>query len=151
METMEANELKVTDLMVGDWVICYHPSRLKSFEKVSVGLLHTMQEQEYGHIKEDSPLFRIVDPIPLTPEILEKNGFNEPPLEIQKRVRFVVLCEEYQIKYSFNSYWFSIYKNAAAHAIGYPTFICAFQERIKYVHELQHALRLCKVDKEIVL
>lgn len=93
----------------------------------------------------------VVRPIPLTPEILEKNGFNEPPLEMQRRVRFVVLCEEYQIKYSFNSYWFSIYKNVAAHAIGYPTFICAFQERIKYVHELQHALRLCKVDKEIVL
>lgn len=91
------------------------------------------------------------EPIPLTPEILEKNGFNEPPLEMQKRVRFVVLCEEYQIRYSFNSYWFNIYKNAAAHAIGYPTFICAFQERIKYVHELQHALRLCRIEKEIVL
>lgn len=86
-------------------------------------------------------------PIPLTPEILEKNGFDEPPLEMQKRVRFVVLCEEYQIRYSFNSYWFSIYKYAAA----YPTFICAFQERIKYVHELQDALRLCKIAKEILL
>ena len=31
-------------------------------------------KKEYGHIKEDSPLFRIVEPIPLTPEILEKNG-----------------------------------------------------------------------------
>lgn len=30
-------------------------------------------------------------------------------------------------------------------------FICAFQERIKYVHELQHTLRLCKIEKEIVV
>ena len=126
--------MKVTNLMRGDWVLdtrTGRPLRVNPF----------MAELEVPEWQ----------PIPLTPEILEKNGFNEPPLEMQKRVRFVVLCEEYQIRYSFNSYWFSIYKNIAAHAIGYPTFICAFQERIKYVHELQHALRLCKVDKEIVL
>lgn len=126
--------MKANELMIGDWVLDTRtgtPLRVNPF----------MAELEVPEWQ----------PIPLTPEILEKNGFNEPPLEMQKRVRFVVLCEEYQIRYSFNSYWFSIYKNIAVHAIGYPTFICAFQERIKYVHELQHALRLCKVDKEIVL
>lgn len=148
---MEASELKVTDLMVGDWVICYHPSRLKSFEKVSVGLLHTMQEQEYGHIKEDSPLFRIVEPIPLTPEILEKNGFNDATFAAGERVRLVVLCKEYQINYYFNSNWLSIYKNAGVNGSDYPVFICAFQERIKYIHELQNALRLCRIEKDIVL
>ena len=126
--------MKTNELMIGDWVLDTRagtPLRVNPF----------MAETEVPEW----------EPILLTPEILEKNGFNEPPLEMQRRVRFVVLCEEYQIRYSFNSYWFNIYKNAAAHAIGYPTFICAFQERIKYVHELQHALRLCKVDKEIVL
>ena len=93
----------------------------------------------------------VIRPIPLTVEILEKNGFNEPPLEMQKRERFVVLCKEYQINYYFNINWFSIYKNAGVNGSDYPVFICSFQERIKYVHELQHALRLCKVDKEIVL
>lgn len=90
-------------------------------------------------------------PIPLTVEILEKNGFNEPPLEMQKRERFVVLCKEYQINYYFNINWFSIYKNAGVNGSDYPVFICSFQERIKYVHELQHALRLCRIKKEIVL
>lgn len=125
--------MKANELMIGDWVLDTRtgtPLRVNPF----------MAELEVPEWQ----------PIPLTPEILEKNGFNEPPFEMKKRVRFVVLCEEYQIRYSFNSYWFSIYKNIAVHAIG-PTFICAFQERIKYVHELQHALRLCKVDKEIVL
>lgn len=126
--------MKANELMIGDWVLDTRtgtPLRVNPF----------MAELEVPEWQ----------PIPLTPEILEKNGFNEPPLEMQKRVRFVVLCEEYQIRYSFNSYWFSICKNAAANDSDYPTFICAFQERIKYVHELQHALRLCRIEKEIVL
>ena len=126
--------MKVTNLMLGDWVLDTRtgtPLRVNPF----------MAELEVPEWQ----------PIPLTPEILEKNGFNEPPFEMKKRVRFVVLCEEYQIRYSFNSYWFSIHKNAAANDSDYPTFICAFQERIKYVHELQHALRLCRIEKDIVL
>ena len=111
---MKANELKVTDIMVGDWVICYHPRRLKCFGKVSVGLLHTMQEQEYGHIKEDSPLFRIVEPIPITKELLEKNGF-----------------EFYDGGYRYEDLW--------------------IDGRNTYVHELQHYLKLCGIDKEIVV
>lgn len=43
--------------MVGDWVICHHPSMPESFERVSVSLLHTLEQQEYGHIKEEDPLF----------------------------------------------------------------------------------------------
>ena len=120
--------------MIGDWVLDTRtgtPLRVNPF----------MAELEVPEWK----------PIPLTVEILEKNGFNEPPLEMQKRERFVVLCKEYQLTYYFNSNWFSIYKNANVSGSDYPIFICAFQERIKYVHELKHALRLCKVDKEIVL
>lgn len=88
-----------------------------------------------------------IKPIPLTPEILEKSGFNEE----QKRVRFVISHKEYQLTYYFNSNWFSIYKNANASGSDYPIFICAFQERIKYVHELQHALKSCRVPKEIIV
>lgn len=135
---MKANELTSKDLMVGYWVICYHPSRLKSFEKVSLGLLHTMQEQEHGHIKEDSPLFRIVEPIPLTPEILEKNGF-----EGIKEGRFPSLRNYYNdiifqlegIKEEGNCKSLYIFKNIP----------------ILYAHQLQHALKLCGIDKEIVI
>ena len=47
------NNLKSTDLMVGDWVICHHPSMPETFERVTVSLLHTLEQQEYGHIKEE--------------------------------------------------------------------------------------------------
>lgn len=66
------NNLKSTDLMVGDWVICHHPSMPESFERVSVSLLHTLEQQEHGHIKEEDPLFRIVKPISITEEFLLK-------------------------------------------------------------------------------
>ncbi len=134
---MKANELKATDLMVGDWVICYHPSRLKSFEKVSVGLLHTMQEQEYGHIKEDNPLFRIVEPIPLTPEILEKNGLASNSFccchfEEDEYMALEISVEEDGIYWTINCDEYGIMK-------------------LEYVHQLQHALKLCGIDKEIVV
>lgn len=133
---MKTNELTSKDLLVGDWVICYHPSRLKSFEKVSVGLLHTMQEQEYGHIKEDSPLFRIVEPIPLTPEILEKNGLANDPygchFEEDEYMELEISVEEEGIYWTINYNEYCILK-------------------LKYVHELQHALRLCRISKEIVV
>lgn len=125
--------MKTNELMIGDWVLdtrTNRPLRVNPF----------MAELEVPEWQ----------PIPLTPEILEKNGFNEPANEVEKRTRFVVLCKEYQIRYSFDSYWFSVYKNAGLKGVDSPIFICAFQERIKYVHELQHALQLCKVDKEIV-
>lgn len=126
--------MKANELMIGDWVLDTRtgiPLRVNPF----------MAELEVPEWQ----------PIPLTVEILEKNGFVDPTFEAQKRERFVVLCKEYQINYYFNINWFSIYKNAGVNGSDYPVFICAFQERIKYVHELQHALRLCKIEKEIVL
>ncbi len=135
---MKANELKVTDLMVGGWVISHHPSRPIAYEEVSVGLLHTMEQQEYGHIKEDSPLYRIVEPIPLTPEILEKNGFEpvkEGKFPTLKKCHGDILFQLEDIKNEYIHKAPYMFKNI-------PIF---------YVHELQHALKLCGIDKEIVV
>jgi hypothetical protein len=70
---MKANELKVTDLMVGDWVMSFGAPH-----KV-VGIRTDMFEP---HIKTDMSdtwyeegIEDLLEPILLTPEILEKNGF----------------------------------------------------------------------------
>ena len=132
-------EIRVTDLMVGDWLMFNDkPCQVKG--------LHNDDTATFVGYRSAYYLID-AEPIHLTPKILEKNGF----IEEQKRVRFVVSQKEYQLTYSFNSNWFSIYKNANVSGSDYPIFICAFQERIKYVHELQHALRLCKIEKEIVV
>lgn len=144
---MKTNELTSKDLMVGNWVICYHPSRLKSFEKVSVGLLHTMQEQEYGHIKEDSPLFRIVEPIPLTPEILEKNGFERENL-ITSYNHYIGI--DNRVSFNDDSYCMNSRNMWIVH-IDSEDYCTIANCELTYLHELQHLLKLCRIDKEIVV
>ena len=69
---MEANELKVTDLMVGDWVMSFGaPHKI-------VGVRTDMREP---HIKTDMSdtwyeegIENLLEPIPLTLKILEKNA-----------------------------------------------------------------------------
>ena len=144
---MKANELKVTDLMVGDWVICHHPTRPKCLGKVSVGLLHTMQEQEYGHIKENSPLFRIIEPIPLTPEILKKNGFEVDKLITQYNLytgidNRVLLRNDKEFINSNNKWCVHVDSN---------DYRSVANCELTYVHELQHLLRICKIDFEFTV
>ena len=66
-----------------------------------------------------------LDPIPLTPEILEKNGFKDIDKEDN--------CDGYDI------YW----------TTGDGFSINTQDLHLHYVHELQHALRLCGIEKEI--
>lgn len=139
---MEKENLWPEDLMVGDWVLLFDetPVRVDCVGNIEVYLTEPRGQHEldwhvtYEHIK----------PIPLTPEILEKNGF--------------VLSEKssskpYQIRE--NSVYISVivYKgrlNARYHERSNKP-MNAMQIDCNYVHELQHALRLCGIDKEIVL
>ena len=73
-------------------------------------------------------------PIPLTPEILEKNGFTKE-LENGSHYRFALI--DGHIKISI------LYARGVFEWLGPLDF--------KYVHELQHALRLCGIKKEIAL
>lgn len=92
-----------------------------------------------------------LDPLPLTPEILEKNRFecnsntktfyrilsNEPKLVVEVRlwdkdtnVRIGKQCD-------------------GTFRVGYDWYINGME--IHFVHQLQHALRLCGIDKTIEL
>ena len=143
---MKANELTSRDLMIGDWLMHANGTPM---QVTKITTEHFACAENGGaNCWEYNNNFK---PIPLTPEILEKNGFNDSIIEAQKRIRFVVLCKEYQLTYYFNSNWFSIYKDSNVSGSDYPIFTCAFQERIRYVHQLQHALKLCGIDKEIVV
>ena len=81
-----------------------------------------------------------VEPIPITPEILEKNGF--------------VLKEEevgmYGVKiaphYTRDDLPFEVFCDGEPFAIWFNNPV-----NIKYIHQLQHALRLCGIEKEITI
>ena len=72
-----------------------------------------------------------IEPIPLTAEILEKNGFVvEPEYCYDNPLQYCEIIDGLWISISGEKY---------------------FEGKLEYVHELQHALRLCGIDKEIVL
>ena len=90
------------------------------------------------------------EPIPLTKEILEKNGFEEDitrkqnPLLIYTKQRFFRFpkgtgfnIEEYEETIDENEHYFTL----TGHSL----------IRVYYVHEFQHILRLCGINKDIVL
>jgi hypothetical protein len=90
-----------------------------------------------------------IEPIPLTPEILEKNGFEHIK---QKVIIPSKSQEEVEVEYMYCKGLpcsFDIIH-------GYLMFnsnidLCSIRMVVNYVHELQHLLKLCGIDKEIVV
>ena len=80
--------------------------------------------------------------IPLTPEILEKNGIIEERVEdiyaVFRHKDFTVTPD---IDNNYKKCWMLYVGN-----IDHDANICIY-----YVHQLQHALRLCGIEKEIII
>lgn len=99
--------MKAEDLMTGDWIL---------YGGKPVQVLQLSEGKDYKHIS----------PIPITPEILEKNGW--ALWEIEGEYKGVI----------------SIYGREAPFGVFDGI-------EINFVHQLQHALRLCGIDKTIEL
>ena len=125
---MKANELKATDLMVGDWLMFGDkPCQVKGLHSDDTATL----------VGYRSPYFLIdAEPIPLTPKILEKNGFYRSEIPTRDEIGHY-----YHRKPAPSSIFVSMSFDDGRD----------FGNEIKYVHELQHILRLCKIEKEIVV
>ena len=91
--------------------------------------------------------FENIEPILLTHEIMEKNGFNLYPEETN--VFYLNAGYRYDLDtvclYIGEIERPSIYGNDS---LGEKTYVAL---HCKYVHELQHLLKLCKIEKEIIL
>lgn len=96
------------------------------------------REDDYGFedVNEED-----INPIPLTPEILEKNGFIGDKNVCKTKVRDDLKDELWQCEYAWYLKNLRI-KNRTNSSV-------ARLYNIMFVHELQHALRLCNVSKEI--
>ena len=131
--------MKATDLMIGDWVKCTDPR----CEGHQVDLIDHGNE-EVG-LDGEIDNFENIIPIPLTPEILEKNfgkpyprgGFHNYRMEKDETIAFVI--EDRRVSAAPD--------NRVVFCRVPGTYICD----VNYVHELQHALRLCGIDKELTL
>lgn len=133
---MDATTIKCRDLMVGDWIT--NESGLPTqIITVSGACAYAIFGGDEGDPWVFDDYIYLPTPIPLTPEILEKNGF-------------VFDCGFWTIANPrYNNVimvtYYSIGDNVADTFLGH----WAFNENyaIDYVHQLQHALRLCGLNE----
>ena len=131
--------MKASDLMIGDYVTVTPSGML-----IQVAATHKRKVAYHACTSKLSWVREgLLRPIPLTQEILEKNGF----------VKFVVsqytlpncsagvILTKIEEMPSANGKWLVAIKK------GYTDAKIA----ITYVHELQHALKICGIKKEIEL
>lgn len=118
--------MKANEMMIGDKVfIAGSPTRtIKHLTKCKVGYIANDTETRVYYTRPE-----FVFGIPLTTEILEKNAYPEDG-----------------IWYSFGDFYVAPYGDCfVIHIHSYDDkrdFLC----RIHYIHELQHALRLCGLN-----
>ena len=138
--------MRIEELSVGDWVC----AKLAKWESGDADMTPPLQVKRINGIErhnlyvelfnptnntiEHSAFVEDLIPIPITPEILEKNGINK----------------------TYDSDEYAVYKGEGFNVNDYYTELWEFSLRrnrvmLKNVHQLQHALRLAKVEKGIAV
>ena len=137
--------MKANDLMVGDY-ISVKPSGIP----IKVAAVHHKKVACHAVVNKLSWVREsLLEPIPITAEILERNGF-----------------EKYNLRWFIGQHkWTWWFDNTTSVSLWYRelnddpkdgmmvkvdsplAYICI---RVDYLHQLQHALRLCGIEKEII-
>lgn len=125
--------MKANELMIGDWV--YNKNIAQPIQVYPM-MFSQMFRQRPDANTEDYNIF----PIPLTPEILEKNGWKETWGWWSSGD-----CFFFMVKYADNSW------AKGKYGVSFSEDMEADMFFIGSVHELQHAYRLFGIEKEIVL
>lgn len=120
--------MRIKELSIGDWVM---------IEGAPTKVWYLSEDGEVNDTTYD------IEPIPITPEIVEKNGFVD--YEVGKGWYVLNVADDLRVWLHRNSHdwtfqlmkWSPLY----THEIG--------KVFIKHTHQLQHALRLAGVGKEI--
>ena len=126
--------MNARQLMIGDILKTVFNQKIVKVKEIKQSCIYT-ENNGYDYNE--------IEPIPLTAEILEKNGF------VYREAEETCATEAFHLwilvgsifALDDDSWWRSV-KDGELHVEfgGFP---------LKYVHELQHALRLCGIDKEI--
>ena len=119
--------MKANELMINDWVRVKRTQKIVKVKEIKQSCIYTEDNgYEYNEI----------EPIPLTKEILEKNGWKKLETAYWWRGGGIpILLDMYDERYGW---CLSIERN-------HIPFDC------KYVHQLQQAMSLCGITKEIEL
>lgn len=144
-------QVKISDLSVGDWVEFHRTKGIyiapPLFEKANARVIGTHRGAEVSLLVDGKREFiamplSAIHPIPITPEILGKNG-----AKLTKYVGnlgFVFYqCDDFSVLRVIGFNWWRITVRNECREV--------FKCYIRYVHQLQHVLRLAGVEKEIEL
>ena len=128
--------MKASEIMVGDLLKYTTPSYIQvaSITRKKIGY----------HTKSNEPRLHYVrlcevNPISLTPEILEKNGF------VLDDEWYIYTEQGINIAVAFRD------DNKFVYDLSILTGSGSMDIHAKYVHELQHAMRMCNINKTIEL
>lgn len=130
--------MKAIELMIGDWILCsdniQRQVRYLQVRPSVIGIGGSSYDEDE------------IQPIPLTPEILEKNGFEvfdfKDLVYYESDDKRIKATNSEGMKNTFNEWYIHVdTKDMRTMAYG----------EVTYVHEFQHLLRLCGIDKEITL
>ena len=137
------------ELMIGNWVYNTHNDQAEQVAEIGSGLVMLAYNDLYEYDE--------IEPIPLTSEILEANGWDKVPqpgcanpyhwelskYEDDKEDDAYLLYRVKAYETFFRGMLISISRPSCEDI--------SFRKQVEHVHELQHALRLCGIDKEIKL
>lgn len=146
--------MKAKELMIRDWVRIDEPDKYAGATGQIQSLMYHREDDaayfnvfiqgKFGYVSRDV-CSDDIRPIPLTEEILEKNGFEN------------IGDDTYQLEEKPCWFWVDFFRHI--YGCEYDTSTYEYEDdehRLKLygipsVHELQHALRLCGIEKEIEL
>ena len=131
--------MKIEHLMIEDWLLYKSDSLENAFP---IQITREMFNKELV-VWEDR-----FEPIPLTPEILNKNGFVNSYIDVSLNKDSVY---KYNHFYTGNSVIVDMESNKLIVKYENDIWMNLPYSRTIYVHELQHVLKHCDIKKEIII
>lgn len=135
--------MKTEELMIGDWVLVKELDPYNLTNVISE-YQHQLRLKDFAEMYNAGE-YKKYEPIPLTKEILEKNGFTSVEDRYNHKKYFLLGKNEYNC----DVYWEGL--TILLVEEDYEPTTYAYICDAEYVHELQHVLKLCNIKKEIVL
>ena len=136
--------MKATELMIGDFIECVDSTHKN---KVYAQVCAIEEGQTCILVEKDCSNWFLdisfLEPIQLTPKILEDNGFRIT-FEGELHKTYLQDIDGFAVEIKIDCIGFT--KLSMSNGLGYKVVI-----ECKHIHQLQHAFSLCGIRKKIVL
>lgn len=159
--------MKAEELMVDDWVLAEgKPVQVTNISVLGGDVIRVINPFMSYDIAYASNIIALsngakdinkIEPIPITEEILKKNGFKNDVIaqkaiiaEGASNFSIILVSEDNRITLNNIDEYINSFNKWHVH-IDTEDMRTMCTSEITYVHELQHLLKLCKIEKEIVL